>query len=146
MDAEQNTKNHDYSEREGDALSSFKDLAKQSGLTPLQCWSVLMAKHVLAIQRFILSGELKSESIHGRFVDLANYARLGDLLVQDLGPPVVLSDEKTPEKEENPVRELRPKYPRKPDPEDAYEIPDPPRSVISGIQKEMGPKPKGHEL
>lgn len=77
-------KNADYSAGTDDAMRNYYELSAASGATPVQAWMVLMMKHVTAIMRYAKDGRVSSESIHGRFVDLANYAMLGDALVKDL--------------------------------------------------------------
>lgn len=77
-------KNEDYSAGTADAMNDYKCAAVEVDVTPVQAWLVLMMKHVRAIQRYAKTGNVSSEAIHGRFVDLANYAMLGDALVKDL--------------------------------------------------------------
>lgn len=77
-------KNADYSAGTEDAMHDYHAASAETGVTPVQAWMVLMMKHVRAIQRYAKTGSVSSESIHGRFVDLANYAVLGDALVKDL--------------------------------------------------------------
>jgi hypothetical protein len=77
-------KNPDYSAGTDDAMNDYHSASSATGVTPLQAWAVLTMKHVHAIQRYVKTGSVSSEAIHGRFVDLANYAVLGDALVKDL--------------------------------------------------------------
>lgn len=84
MRAVTEAKNADYSAGTSDAMRNYYELSQASGCTPFQAWMVLMMKHVTAIMRFSKDGRVSSESIHGRFIDLANYAMLGDALVNDL--------------------------------------------------------------
>lgn len=77
-------KNADYSAGTDDALNSYKDSAEAVGITPFQSWLVLFMKHVHAIQRYSKTGSVSSETIHGRFIDIANYAMLGDALAKEL--------------------------------------------------------------
>lgn len=77
-------KNVDYSAGHDDAMANYYELSNASGVTPFQAWMVLMMKHVTAIMRYSKVGSVVSESIHGRMVDLANYAMLGDALIKDL--------------------------------------------------------------
>lgn len=77
-------KNADYSAGTDDAMANYYELASASGVTPVQAWMCLMMKHVTAVMRYAKTGSVSSEDIHGRFVDLANYAMLGDALVKDL--------------------------------------------------------------
>lgn len=77
-------KNEDYSAGQQDAMANYYELSNATGVTPFQAWMCLMMKHVTAIMRYSKTGGVVSESIHGRFIDLANYAMLGDALVKDL--------------------------------------------------------------
>lgn len=78
------TKNKDYCAGTDDAMHDYHAAAIESAITPMQAWSVFMMKHVRAIQRYVKTGSVSSESIQGRFIDLANYAMLGSALVKDL--------------------------------------------------------------
>jgi hypothetical protein len=78
------SKNLDYSAGSDDTLSSFYRVAEAAGVTPVQAWLVFLMKHVCAVERYVKTGQLCSESIHSRLIDLANYAMLGDALVEDL--------------------------------------------------------------
>jgi hypothetical protein len=77
-------KNADYSAGTDDAMQNYYELANASGIKPVQAWMTLMMKHVTAIMRYAKTGSVSSETIHGRFIDLANYALLGDALVTDI--------------------------------------------------------------
>ena len=77
-------KNADYSAGTDDAMCDYHSTANRVGITPVQVWAVLFFKHVHAVERFIKTGMLSSESIHGRFIDIANYGMLGDALVKDI--------------------------------------------------------------
>lgn len=77
-------KNRDYSAGTDDAMNSWYSIAERTNITPIQVWYVLLSKHVQAIERYVKIGQLSSESIHSRLIDLANYAMLGDALVKDL--------------------------------------------------------------
>lgn len=83
-------KNPDYSMNQ-DAMNNFKAIATMLGngsITPRIVWAVLMGKHLTAIMSHMAQGKsLKDETIHGRFIDLANYAMLGDALDKDLASP-----------------------------------------------------------
>lgn len=77
-------KNHDYSIRQ-DAMDNFKLIGEMLNISPRTVWGVLAAKHWTAIMNHMgESKKLKSETIHGRFLDLAVYAMLGDALDKDL--------------------------------------------------------------
>lgn len=84
-------KNADYSAGTDDAMNDYRSASVRCGVTPVQAWGVLLMKHVHAVERFLKTGQLSSESIHSRLIDLANYAMLGDALVKDL-------EERKPEK------------------------------------------------
>lgn len=84
MQAVTKAKNADYSAGSDDAMQNYYELANASGCTPLQSWMVLMTKHLTAIMRFVKTGNVSSEAIHGRMIDMANYALLGDALITDL--------------------------------------------------------------
>lgn len=77
-------KNVDYSAGQSDAMANYYELSLASGCTPFQAWMVLMMKHVTAVMRFSKVGSVASEPIHGRLIDLANYAMLGDALIKDM--------------------------------------------------------------
>jgi hypothetical protein len=77
-------KNADYSAGSDDAMQNYYELSNASGCTPVQAWMCLFMKHVTAVMRYAKTNSVSSEAIHGRFVDMANYAVLGDALVKDL--------------------------------------------------------------
>jgi len=77
-------KNPDYSAGTEDAMGNYYEVSNATGVTPVQAWMVLLMKHFTAIMRFTKTGMVSSEAIHGRFIDLANYAMLGDALVKDM--------------------------------------------------------------
>jgi hypothetical protein len=78
------SKNHDYSVRD-DAMDNFKLIGEMLGISPRLVWSVLWMKHVTAVINHMAKDKsLRSETIHGRFIDLANYSMLGDALDKDL--------------------------------------------------------------
>lgn len=68
---------------EKDRLSGFKSIKAISGVTELQGWLVLVAKHLGGIERFAATGAGHAE-IYWRFVDLAAYSVLGAALVEHL--------------------------------------------------------------
>lgn len=86
------SKNPDYSAGTDDAMNDYKSAAARLGVTPFQAWAVLLTKHIHAVERFVKTGKLSSESIHSRLIDLANYAMLGDALVKDLARQATTSD------------------------------------------------------
>jgi hypothetical protein len=71
-------KGADYTQQSPDVHHNFKVVAEWTGLTPLQVWSVYFAKHILAIMSYVKNGDVKSESIEGRFRDAGNYLLLGE--------------------------------------------------------------------
>jgi hypothetical protein len=77
-------KNSDYSAGTDDAMNDYYSAARRAGITPVQAWFVLLCKHVHAVERYVKTGQLSSETIHSRLIDLANYAMLGDALTRDL--------------------------------------------------------------
>jgi hypothetical protein len=89
-------KNADYSAGTDDAMANYYEVGDAAHVSPLQAWMVLVAKHLTAIKRFIKDGRVDSESIHGRFIDLANYGMLGDALVKDLRERGLLPGDKRP--------------------------------------------------
>ena len=76
-------KGHDYTQGNPDRLHNFKAVARLTGMTPLQVWSVYWLKHVFAICTYIKYGSVKSEGIDERFLDEANYNLLGKALLSD---------------------------------------------------------------
>jgi hypothetical protein len=77
-------KNKDYSAGTADAMYDYYSTAERAGITPVQSWFVLMMKHVHAVERYVKTGDLSSETIDSRLLDLANYAMLGAALIKDL--------------------------------------------------------------
>lgn len=59
-----------------DALASFKKAAERLGLTPEQVWAVYGDKHWSAIMTFCREGDVKSEPIEGRIIDVILYGFL----------------------------------------------------------------------
>lgn len=81
------TKGHDYTSGSEDRLRNFKAIAASIGCSPMLVWYIYFRKHVDSISTFVQHGELKSEPVRGRFMDIANYAILGAALAQDLAEP-----------------------------------------------------------
>lgn len=81
-------KNHDYTAASQDALANFKMVAAMLGLKPRQVWAVYFMKHVMAVMAWAKTGKVESEGLAGRFVDLVNYAALGEAIYRtaDSGP------------------------------------------------------------
>lgn len=77
-------KGEEYCQGNPDRLHNFKDIAKDLGLDPLQCWAVYFKKHVDSIMSYVKSGSVKSnESIQSRFYDARNYLALGLALIEE---------------------------------------------------------------
>ena len=64
-------------------MANFKLVARNTGLTPLQVWSVYFHKHIDSIMTFVKKGELKSESIDSRIHDSINYLLLLNGLIKE---------------------------------------------------------------
>jgi hypothetical protein len=77
-------KNADYTAGTDEAMAGFYELGEFAGVSPLQAYLVLLGKHVQAVRRFAKVGNVKSESLHGRFTDISVYGMLGDALVMDM--------------------------------------------------------------
>jgi len=78
------TKGHDYTGGSDDRLRNFKQIARSIGVKPLMVWYIYFMKHIDSVSTFMQRGELKSEPIRERFLDIANYAILGAALAKDL--------------------------------------------------------------
>lgn len=76
-------KNADYA-RTDDALDNFKSAARMLGMEPRQVWAVYFHKHVSALFRWARDGEVSSEDLRGRFMDVVNYSALGMGLMEEL--------------------------------------------------------------
>lgn len=77
------TKGREYAGLE-DTLADFKEVAVESGTSPLQVWLTYVKKHERARDTFIREGQVKSESIRSRIRDIAVYHLLLIGLVEDL--------------------------------------------------------------
>jgi len=77
------TKGVDYTLDVGDRLSNFRQGAEALGVSPLHVWGVLMNKHYTAVMNYVKRGQVESEPIRGRFLDLANYSILGAALAHE---------------------------------------------------------------
>lgn len=77
-------KNPDYSAGSDDAMNNYYEVGEAASIDPLKAWMVFMTKHWTAIKRYVRDGKVSSEPIHGRLIDLATYAMLGDALIKDL--------------------------------------------------------------
>lgn len=77
-------KGADYTIGNADRLWNFKDVARQTGLTPYQTLGVYFHKHVSAVFAFIkANGQQESEPIEGRIADVINYMLLFYKMVQE---------------------------------------------------------------
>lgn len=77
------TKGEEYVAGNEDALNNFKQVAKMIGVTPLQVCLVFMYKHFCAIASHAKRGEVLSEPIEGRVLDLRLFAALYLALTQE---------------------------------------------------------------
>lgn len=83
--SEMGVKNADYaSPEDGDFLKNFYETAERTGSTPLQAWAVHFLKHIIAIERYVRKGGLRSEPIRGRIKDGINYLFLLRGIVEEL--------------------------------------------------------------
>jgi hypothetical protein len=78
------TKGQDYAGDE-DALDNFKRHAAELGLAPEQIWAVYASKHWDAIMTFVRKGDVASEPIEGRLLDVILYCHLLLGLVAEAG-------------------------------------------------------------
>jgi len=77
------TKGEEYAIENEDALNNFKQTAEMLGTTPLLICSVYMYKHFCAIMNHAKRGDVLSEPIEGRILDLRLYAAIYLALVQE---------------------------------------------------------------
>ena len=77
------TKGEEYAIENEDALNNFKQVAKMLGVTPLQVCLIYMYKHFCAIMSHAKRGNVLSEPIEGRILDLRLYAAIYLALVQE---------------------------------------------------------------
>lgn len=72
------TKNDDYAERGGDgnALANFDEIAKDVGLPVRVVIWVYMTKHLRSIKAYVRHGDVESEGLWSRFIDIRNYCAL----------------------------------------------------------------------
>lgn len=69
------TKGHDYAGDE-DALSNFKEAAARLGIEKEKVWAVYADKHWQAVMTFCSQGQVESEPIEGRLLDVILYCQL----------------------------------------------------------------------
>lgn len=77
------TKGEEYAVENEDALNNFKQAAEMLGVTPLQVCLVYMYKHFCAIANHAKRGNVLSEPIEGRILDLRLYTAIYLALVQE---------------------------------------------------------------
>lgn len=65
-------KGNDYAGNE-DALRNFKVNAERTGITKEVVWAIFFNKHYDALMTYIKDGEVKSEAIEGRVLDMIVY-------------------------------------------------------------------------
>ena len=75
-------KSRDY-EPSGIAYAKIKADAEVLGMTPQQLFGVFLSKQYSALQSYIKTGHLESEPIRQRLIDIANYAALIAVLLED---------------------------------------------------------------
>lgn len=69
-----------------DTLANFKEVARMTGMTPLQCWGVYFMKHISSIMTFISDPSRQTdmaEPIEGRIVDARTYLGLLECLLEE---------------------------------------------------------------
>lgn len=71
----QKTKGKDYTTN-GDVFYNIKTTAEECEITPEKVLWIAFRKHYIAVQQYIRSGKLESESIKSRLIDIANYVSL----------------------------------------------------------------------
>lgn len=77
------TKGMEYATEE-DTLADFKEVAAEVGSTPIQTWATYVKKHLRAVDTFVREGDVKSESIESRVLDVVTYHVLLLGLIEDL--------------------------------------------------------------
>lgn len=69
---------------ETDTLADFKEVAAEVGNSPIQTWATYVKKHLRAVDNFVRSGDVRSESIESRILDVVTYHILLLGLIEDL--------------------------------------------------------------
>lgn len=72
-------KSKDYADKD-DALAAFRMTANELGLDMKQVWGVFFTKHVRSVLSYVKEGELESESLRSRIIDLINYLTILDAI------------------------------------------------------------------
>lgn len=75
-------KGRDYQRATQDILYNFKSSADKLNITPLQSFGVLYNKQIEAVFAYLSTGELESEDIESRLLDIINYTLLLNALVK----------------------------------------------------------------
>lgn len=68
-------KGKDY-QREGEAFGDMKEISNEIGVEVEKVLWVFLRKHYTAIKNYVRTGQLESEPIELRLVDLVNYCAL----------------------------------------------------------------------
>ncbi len=78
------SKGKEYTIGSDDKLANFKQVAKDTGLTPMQVWAVYFLKHIASICNYVKDGrEASNEPISGRIMDARNYLALLRGLIEE---------------------------------------------------------------
>lgn len=79
------TKGNDYTQGAGDAdrLKNFVDGGEQFDLPPEKVLGVYLWKHLCAVMRYIKEGQVESEPIESRIMDVINYMLLLHKMVKE---------------------------------------------------------------
>lgn len=82
------SKGRDYNP-DNESLKGVRDVAREAGITPQQVLWVYLRKHISAVHQYTKTGNVSSEGIVSRLMDVINYAALMYVLfVQDSGTHV----------------------------------------------------------
>lgn len=80
-----NTKGKEYANSETERLANFKEIAEESGVSPLAVLNIYVSKHTRAISNYCKTGASKSnETIESRILDRIVYDFLLLGLIEDL--------------------------------------------------------------
>lgn len=88
-----------------DSLSNFKEVASRTGLTKYQVWEVYFQKHIISVENAIKQDPNKpvekTESLHGRLIDIIAYCGILEAMtIEDL-IPIEPTQENKEEKRDN---------------------------------------------
>lgn len=80
-------KGNDYTAGRGavDRLYNFRTAAEKFGISMEQVWAVYAYKHWTAIERYAKQGQVESEPIEGRIMDMINYLLLLNCIIKSKG-------------------------------------------------------------